>query len=36
MRIIFVSLLIPIVARRLAHAPAAALKAPREPPTFQD
>jgi membrane AbrB-like protein len=36
MRIIFVSLLIPLVARRLAHAPAAALKVPREPPTFQD
>jgi membrane AbrB-like protein len=36
MRIIFVSLAMPLVARPLAHAPAAALKAPREPPTFQD
>jgi uncharacterized protein len=36
MRIIFVSVLMPLVARRLAHVPAAALKAPREPPTFQD
>jgi membrane AbrB-like protein len=36
MRIIFVSLVMPLVARKLAHAPAAALKPPREPPTFQD
>ena len=36
MRIVFVSLLMPLVARRLAHAPAGALKPPRTPPTFQD
>jgi membrane AbrB-like protein len=36
MRIIFVSLVMPLIARKLAHAPAAALKPPREPPTFQD
>jgi hypothetical protein len=36
MRIIFVSLLMPFIARRLAHAPAAALKQPSKPPTFQD
>jgi membrane AbrB-like protein len=36
MRIIFVSVVMPLVARRLARTPAAALKAPREPPTFQD
>jgi len=36
MRVIFVSLLMPLVARRLAHAPAGALKRPRQPPTFQD
>ena len=35
-RIIFVSLLLPLVARRVAPAPAAAIKPPREPPTFQD
>jgi membrane AbrB-like protein len=36
MRIIFVSVFMPLVARRLARAPADALKAPHEPPTFQD
>jgi hypothetical protein len=36
MRIIFVSLVMPFVARRLAHRPLDESKAPREPPTFQD
>jgi membrane AbrB-like protein len=36
MRVMFVSLLMPLVARWLARAPASALKAPRTPPTFQD
>ena len=36
MRMIFVSLVMPLIARRLAHVPADALKAPREPPVFQD
>jgi uncharacterized protein len=36
MRIIFVSLMMPLVARRIAHAPADAIKPPRQPPTFQD
>jgi uncharacterized membrane protein AbrB (regulator of aidB expression) len=35
-RIIFVSLLLPLIARRVAPAPAAVLKPPRERPTFQD
>jgi membrane AbrB-like protein len=35
-RIILVSLSMPMVARRVARAPASALKPPREPPTFQD
>ncbi len=36
MRIISVSMLMPLIAQRLARAPASALKAPRNPPTFQD
>jgi membrane AbrB-like protein len=36
MRIISVSIVIPLVARRLAQAPAGALRLPRKPPTFQD
>ncbi len=36
MRILFVSLIMPLIARLLARAPASALKPPREPPTFQD
>ena len=36
MRIILVSLTMPLVARRVAHKPASALKPPRTPPTFQD
>ncbi len=36
MRVLFVSLVMPLVARVLARAPASALKAPRKPPTFQD
>jgi membrane AbrB-like protein len=36
MRIVFVSLLMPLAARRLAPAPAGRLKPPRAPPTFQD
>jgi len=36
MRIIFVSIVMPLIARRLARVPAGALKAPQEPPTFQD
>ncbi len=36
MRIIFVSIITPMIARWLACAPADALKAPQEPPTFQD
>jgi len=35
-RIILVSLSMPVLARRVAHKPASALKAPRTPPTFQD
>jgi membrane AbrB-like protein len=35
-RVIFVSLVMPLIARSLARAPASALKAPRRPPTFQD
>ena len=35
-RIILVSLAMPLIARRVAHKPASALKPPREPPTFQD
>lgn len=35
-RIVLVSLSMPAVARRVAHKPASALKAPRTPPTFQD
>ena len=36
MRVMFVSLVMPLIARRLARAPASALKPPRTPPTFQD
>jgi membrane AbrB-like protein len=36
MRIVLVSLSMPLVARKVAHKPKAALKAPRTPPTFQD
>ncbi len=36
MRIISVSIVIPLVARRLAHAPVGALKRARKAPTFQD
>ena len=36
MRIMFVSLILPLVARRLAPAPADALKPPAKRPTFQD
>jgi len=36
MHILSVSLLMSLVALRLAQAPASALKAPRKPPTFQD
>jgi hypothetical protein len=36
MRILFVSLILPLVARRLARAPAAAGKQPAKRPTFQD
>jgi uncharacterized protein len=35
-RVIIVSFLLPLVARRLAHVPATVLKPPRQPPTFQD
>jgi hypothetical protein len=35
-RVIFVSLVMPFVARRIARVPAAALEPPRSPPTFQD
>ncbi len=36
MRVMFVSLVMPLIARRLARAPASVLKPPRMPPTFQD
>lgn len=35
-RVILVSLLMPLISRRIAHVPAAALEPPRERPTFQD
>ena len=35
-RVLFVSVMMPLVARQLARAPAGALKPPRSPPTFQD
>ena len=35
-RVLFVSLALPLVARRIAHAPPEALEQPRERPTFQD
>jgi uncharacterized protein len=35
-RIILVSLAMPLIARRIARAPASAIKPPRTPPTFQD
>jgi hypothetical protein len=35
-RIIFVSLILPLIARRLARVPAAPLKPPVTRPTFQD
>jgi membrane AbrB-like protein len=36
MRVLFVSLVMPLIARRLARAPLGVLKPPRRPPTFQD
>jgi uncharacterized protein len=35
-RVIFVSIVMPLVSRRIAHAPAGALHPPETPPTFQD
>jgi len=35
-RIVLVSLSMPMISRKVAHKPQAALKAPRTPPTFQD
>ncbi len=35
-RVLFVSLALPLVARRIAHAPPEALEQPQERPTFQD
>jgi membrane AbrB-like protein len=35
-RVIFVSVAMPLISRRIARAPAEALYPPREPPTFQD
>jgi membrane AbrB-like protein len=35
-RVIFVSLVMPLIARRIAHAPAEALEQPHSRPTFQD
>jgi len=35
-RVVFVSLVLPLMARRIARARVEALEPPRSPPTFQD